>query len=220
MKLILIRWFDSLKWYFFQPNLNKISRLIRLRIKTTRKMRFLRRFICQPCNWCSFNSKQISFDAVMPLLLLPLLTLIASQNLLCTIFVFIMTPLLVYYLYRNFLRFQMRTKFFLMWTVASILLLMLVFEFMVIPQLEILPEENLVFMICFVSGIICWYKTVQNADQPIQEVDQENEQLLGLELGEGSRDTCNICRKRAPPKAFHCKICQTCIMERQYHCKW
>lgn len=183
-------------------------------------MRFLKRFLFQPCNWCSFNSKQISFDAVMPLFLLPTLILIASQNLLCTIFMFIMTPLLIYYLYRNFLRFQMRTKFFLMWTAASIIALMLVFEFIVIPQLEILPEENLVFILFCVSGLFFRYKTVRNADQATPEMDQEHDQLLGLELGEGSRDTCNICRKRAPPKAFHCRICQTCIMERQYHCKW
>lgn len=183
-------------------------------------MRFLKRFICQSCNWCNFNSKQISFDAVMPMLLLPALILIAAQNLLCTIFIFIMTPLLIYYLYRNFLRFQMRTRFFIMWTASSIFLLMLVYQLLVVPQLEILFEENLVFMLFVVSGLFCGYKTVKNADQAVQELGQEHEQLLGLELGEDSRDTCNICRKRAPPKAFHCRICQTCILEREYHCKW
>ena len=179
-------------------------------------MRFCGRLICNPCAWKDSAVRNVSFDALIPILVIPLLTLVASQNLFCTFITFAMSPPLVYYLYRDFLRFLMRTKFFLMWTITSVLMLMLVFELSVVPLLEILPEENFVFVLCVVGGLACGYKTRKTADH----ANQETASLQGLELGEGSGDVCNICRRRAPPKAFHCRLCQTCILGREYHCKW
>ncbi|OXU26352.1 hypothetical protein TSAR_015254 [Trichomalopsis sarcophagae] len=175
-------------------------------------MRLLGRFCC-----CREGSvRRISVDAVIPLFTVPLLTVIAAQNLVCTILVFLMSPPLVYYIYRNFLRFLMRTKFFLMWTITSVLMLMAIFEISVVPLLEILPEENYVFMAAVVAGLVCGYKTRQNADQVVQE----DLQIQGLELGESSDDICNTCKRHVLPKTFHCRICQTCILRREYHCKW
>lgn len=154
---------------------------------------------------------------MLPLLVVPTLAIIAAQAVLCTIVVFLATPVLVYYLHHNFLRFLLRTKFFLMWTITSILMLMLVFELSVVPLLEILPEENLLFMICVVGGIWCGYRAKLNADSTAQEGAIN---MQGLELGEGSGDLCTMCRRRAPPKAHHCRLCQTCILNREYHCKW
>lgn len=95
-------------------------------------------------------------------------------------------------------------------------MLMIVFEVSVVPLLEILPEENLFFIICVVGGICCGSKTRLNADHVAQEGATEQ----GLELGEGSGELCVTCRRRAPPKAYHCRMCQTCILNREYHCKW
>lgn len=169
-------------------------------------------------NHCTWNggAKQISVDAVIPLFAVPVLAIIAAQNFLCTVLIFVMTPLLIYYLHNNFLRFLLRTKFFFMWTITSVLMLMFVFECSVVPLLEILPEENLVFIICVVGGMCSGYKTRILADQ----ITQEGNHVQGLELGEGSGELCPNCRRRAPPKAFHCRVCQTCILGREYHCKW
>ncbi|XP_033231181.1 palmitoyltransferase ZDHHC23 [Belonocnema kinseyi] len=169
-------------------------------------------------NHCTWNggAKQISVDAVIPLFAVPVLAVIAAQNLLCTVLIFVITPLLIYYLHNNFLRFLLRTKFFFMWTITSVLMMMLVFECSVVPLLEILPEENLVFIVCVVGAMCCGYKTRILADQIIQE----GNHVQGLELGEGSGELCPNCRRRAPPKAFHCRVCQTCILGREYHCKW
>lgn len=168
-----------------------------------------------PCGWRA-GAKQISVDAMLPLLVVPTLAVIAAQTVFCTVVVFAATPILVYYLYHNFLRFLLRTKFFLMWTITSVLMLMLVFEISVVPLLEILPEENLLFMVCVVGGIWCGYRAKLNADVAAQE----GAVVQGLELGEGSGELCVMCRRRAPPRAYHCRLCQTCILNREYHCKW
>ncbi|XP_043529741.1 palmitoyltransferase ZDHHC23-A isoform X2 [Frieseomelitta varia] len=167
-----------------------------------------------PCGWRA-GAKQISVDAMIPIFAVPTLALIAAQTVLCTVIIFVATPILVYYLHHNFLRFLLRTKFFLMWTITSVVMLMLIFEVNVVPLLEILLEENIVFIMCVVGGIWCGYMTRSNADS----VTQEGTLTQGLELGEGSGELCITCRRRAPPKAHHCRMCQTCILNREYHCK-
>ncbi|KYQ54787.1 putative palmitoyltransferase ZDHHC23 [Trachymyrmex zeteki] len=171
-----------------------------------------------PCGWRA-GAKQISVDAMLPLLAVPILAVIAAQAFLCTVLVFLVTPVLVYYMHHNFLRFLLRTKFFLMWTITSVLMMMLVFEISVVPLMEILPEENLVFMVCVVGGMWCGYKTKLNADASIQE-NAGAVDIQSLELGNGSGELCATCRRRTPPKAHHCRLCQTCILNREYHCKW
>ncbi|KAF3428952.1 LOW QUALITY PROTEIN: hypothetical protein E2986_00150 [Frieseomelitta varia] len=154
-----------------------------------------------PCGWRA-GAKQISVDAMIPIFAVPTLALIAAQTVLCTVIIFVATPILVYYLHHNFLRFLLRTKFFLMWTITSVVMLMLIFEVNVVPLLEILLEENIVFIMCVVGGIWCGYMTRSNADS----VTQEGTLTQGLELGEGSGELCITCRRRAPPKAHHCRI--------------
>lgn len=161
--------------------------------------------------------KQLSYDAVLPLILIPLLTLLAAQNLTCTILVSLATPPFISYLNHNFLRFVVRTKFFFMWTLVSVTGLLVIFQTSVVPLLEILPEENFIFVACVVGGLLCGYKTRQTADQ----VNQDVPLLDGLELGEGAEDEiCGVCQKRAPFKAHHCRLCQTCVLSREYHCRW
>lgn len=168
-----------------------------------------------PCAWRS-GAKQVSVDAMIPLLAVPALALLAAQAIYLTLLVFLLTPVLVYHLHHNFLRFLPRSKFFLMWTITSVAMLGLMFEFTVVPLLEILPEENFVFMASVVGGMCCGYKTRTTADCAAQE----GTPAQGLELGEGSGELCATCRRRAPPKAYHCRTCQTCILGREYHCKW
>ncbi|KAJ8668848.1 hypothetical protein QAD02_000107 [Eretmocerus hayati] len=101
-----------------------------------------------------------------------------------------------------------------MWTYTSVILLMVIYELMVVPLLEILPEENLIFIAFVLGGICCAQKTRYNAVQASQEI------VPGLELGEGSGNMCNVCKRRVPSKACHCRVCQTCVFRREYHCKW
>ncbi|XP_034950432.1 palmitoyltransferase ZDHHC23 [Chelonus insularis] len=170
-------------------------------------------------NWCGWRIgvKQISIDAVIPLLL-PAITIIAAQSVFLTVIVFILTPIVVYHLDHNFLRFLPRSRFFLMWTITSVVMLMLVFEMCVVPLLEILPEENYVFITGVIGGIYCGHKTRAKADATNQD-DAEN-QNISLESEKGSGELCITCRKKISPRTYHCRICQTCILGREYHCKW
>jgi hypothetical protein len=31
---------------------------------------------------------------------------------------------------------------------------------------------------------------------------------------------CSVCRRRVPPRTFHCRICQACVVKRDHHCVW
>ena len=168
-----------------------------------------------PCGWPG-GAKKVSIDAMIPLIAIPALAVAAAQAIYLTVLVFLLTPVLVYHLHHNFLRFLSRSKFFLMWTITSVVLLGLIFELSVVPLLEILPEENFVFVLSVIGGMYCGYKTHVTADC----IAQEGTLAQGLELGEGSGELCTTCRRRAPPRAYHCRICQTCILGREYHCKW
>lgn len=162
------------------------------------------------------GTKQISIDATIPLIALPVLTLIAAQTIYLTIIVFVVTPIVIYHLHHNFLRFLPRTKFFLMWTITSVFMLMLVFELCVVPLLEILFEENCVFMAGVVGGIFCGFKTKSNSDSVVQS----NDLIPESDVGKGNEDVCQMCKKPPPARTYHCRTCQTCIVGREYHCKW
>lgn len=168
-----------------------------------------------PCAWRG-GAKQLSVDAVIPLFAVPVLSFVASHSALCTALTFVATPILVYYLHHNFLRFLLRTKFFLMWNITSVVLLIAIFEMVVVPMLEILPEENCVFVFSVVAGIACAYRTRVKAEQATQEQDIANH---ALELGD-TGELCTTCKRRAPPRTYHCRLCQTCVTNREYHCKW
>ncbi|XP_014216930.1 palmitoyltransferase ZDHHC23 [Copidosoma floridanum] len=178
-------------------------------------MRFFRRFFSKICSCNESRLRNISVDAVMPMFMVPILLLTASENVICTVLVFSTSPFFIYYLHVKFLRFFTRTKFFFMWTISSVLALMLVFEFSVVPLLEILPEENLIFIICVVGGLICGHETRRKSDCMSQVSTSQT-----LELGEINQDVCSTCKRHVTPQAIHCKICQTCVLGKKYHCHW
>lgn len=168
------------------------------------------------CGWRN-GAKQVSVDAVIPLFAVPTLTIIAAQTVYLTVIIFIIAPILIYHLDHNFLRFLPRSKFFLMWTITSVVLLMLAFEMCVVPLLEILPEENFFFIICVVGGIWCGHKTKAKADEYLA---QDSTIVENLELETATSEFCITCRRRVPPRVYHCRTCQTCVFGREYHCKW
>lgn len=104
------------------------------------------------------GAKQISIDSALPIVLQPLLAYIAAQSVWCTVLVSLIMLLSMCYLYSIFIQFLPRTKFFFVWTLTSAILLLLVFEFSVVPFLEIMPHENCVLMGLVISSAICFYK--------------------------------------------------------------
>ncbi|XP_069691820.1 palmitoyltransferase ZDHHC23 isoform X1 [Periplaneta americana] len=157
------------------------------------------------------GAKQISLDSALPLVVQPLLAYIAAQSVWCTAVVALVLLLCMFYLYSTFVRFLPRTKFFFVWTLTSIVLLLLVFEFSVVPFLEIMPHENCILIGLVISSGICLYKVRSRAEQNF---------VVHSDMGEETELVCSVCRRRVPPRTFHCRICQACIVKRDHHCVW
>lgn len=102
------------------------------------------------------GAKQISLEAILPMVLLPAMLCIAAINVYCTIIVCVAVPLILgyaQYVRRNYLP---RTKFFIMWAIWSIVYLWILFE-MTVPLTELLPEENFIFIATMFGSGICFY---------------------------------------------------------------
>lgn len=101
--------------------------------------------------------KQISIDAILPIFLLPMLFGIAAINFYWMLVVCIVMPLLLGYAQWLRKSFEPKTKFFFMWSMWSAIYLWLLFE-MTVPLLELLPEENFIFITTMFAAIFCFYK--------------------------------------------------------------
>lgn len=110
------------------------------------------------------GAKQISLEAILPMVLLPAMLCIAAVNFYWTIVVCLAIPLLLgyaQYVRRNYLP---RTKFFFMWAFWSIVYLGILFE-MTVPLTELMPEENFVFIVTMFGSVICFYKVRDSIDE-------------------------------------------------------
>lgn len=101
--------------------------------------------------------KQISFDAILPIIVLPMMIGFAAINFYCMIAVCIVMPLFLGYVQWHRKSFAPRTKFFFMWTLCSAIYLWCLFE-ATVPIMELLPEENFIFITALFAAAICFYK--------------------------------------------------------------
>jgi palmitoyltransferase len=106
--------------------------------------------------WCG-GAKQITGEIVAPIVILVLCHLFAALNMYCTIFVFTLMPVALIVARNRAVAAMARTKFFVFWLVWSVAYLLVVFEFMV-PLLELLPEENLIFILLLLVTGFCFVK--------------------------------------------------------------
>lgn len=101
--------------------------------------------------------KQISIDAVLPIVLLPLMFSIAAINFYFMMVICIVMPLFLGYAQWLRKSFAPRTKFFFMWSLWSAIYLWILFE-MTVPLMELLPEENFIFITTLFTAAFCFYK--------------------------------------------------------------
>lgn len=101
--------------------------------------------------------KQISIDAVLPIILLPILFGLASISFYSMIVICVVMPLLLGYAQWFRKMYAPKTKFFFMWSMWSAIYLWILFE-MTVPLLELLPEENFIFITTMFLAIFCFYK--------------------------------------------------------------
>jgi len=106
--------------------------------------------------WCG-GAKKITSEIVAPIGILVLCHLFAALNMYCTIVVFTLLPVVLIVAKNRAVAAMARTKFFVFWLVWPVAYLMVVFEFMV-PLLELLPEENLIFILLLLTACFCFVK--------------------------------------------------------------
>jgi len=44
--------------------------------------------------------------------------------------------------------------------------------------------------------------------------------VVHVDVAEETESVCSVCRRRVPPRTFHCRICQACVVKRDHHCVW
>lgn len=101
--------------------------------------------------------RKISIDAILPIVLLPIMFSIAAINFYLLITICIVMPLFLGYAQWLRKSFAPNTKFFFMWTLWSGIYLWILFE-MTVPLMELLPEENFIFITTLFGAAFCFYK--------------------------------------------------------------
>lgn len=179
------------------------------------------------------GAKQISLDTIIPIFLIPFVFGIAAINLFTTIIMFIAVIAFLGYSYYCLQCIpSSHSRFFFMWTICSVIYMIIIFEISV-PLLEILPEENFSLILFLICAIFCLFKTKRKSQnnivlqslaskEDLPDIDEEQTTVLidNDELDEHNPDICQICRKYVPPRTFHCLTCQSCIMRRDHHNYW
>lgn len=149
------------------------------------------------------GAKQVAFDTILPIFIVPIMFLLASLSLWWTVFSFSTVAMFLSVIFNFLIRTIPKTKFFFMWTITSIALLYFIFEFIVIPFLEILVEENIALSILIFGFIMSLYFTKIRANQLTAFLESEMDSSLnGREVG--GFYPCSICEARIPDKDHHC----------------
>lgn len=169
-------------------------------------------------------------ESVLPIILIVVVNLVAFLNMECCIIVFLVLPVVVssYYIYCA--KKSARTNFFCVFAISSGIYLLGLFEFFV-PLLELLPQENFVFISLIFISVSCFYKTYQRSslnrlghtETIVKQDDQvtllvaDDKALESDESDPGDRNSCSSCRKYIPARTFHCMSCKGCVIGRDHH---
>ncbi|CAH1118953.1 unnamed protein product [Phaedon cochleariae] len=156
------------------------------------------------------GAKQIAFDAILPIVIIPIMLLLASISLWWTFFSFTTVAIFLLFISNFLIRAVHHTKFFFVWTLTSVIVLYLIFEFIVIPFLEILLEENIALSMFIFGFVICLYlmKTRIKSISSIRESEAENGTSGQYYL---QCTQCSICQLKIPDRDHHCVWFDCCI---------
>ncbi|KAJ8986000.1 hypothetical protein NQ317_013884 [Molorchus minor] len=153
------------------------------------------------------GAKQIAFDAMLPIFIIPTMLLVASISLWWTVFSFTTVNIFLMFIYKFLIRTIPHTKFFFVWTVTTLVASYIIFEFIVIPFLEILLEENIALSLLIFGFILCLYLLKVRTNQLFRTEESQAEiGKVGIRV-----QSCNICQIRVPDKNHHCVWFDCCI---------
>lgn len=151
------------------------------------------------------GAKQVAFDALLPVFIIPVMLLTAAISLWWTIFSFTTVTIFLILIYKFLVHTIPTTKFFYVWTWTTLVVLYLIFQCIVIPLLEILLEENIALTTFIIGFFICLYTLITRTKKLRTLEDQEFESIYG---------------NRRISRIQHCSICQVKILDKDHHCFW
>lgn len=146
------------------------------------------------------GARQINCDIILPVVVVPFSFVLATFNLYCTIIAGIALFGLLFYLYCCIPKVTPKTKLFYYWNLTSLVLLYIIFEYFVVPFLEILLEENLALGVLILISLICVYM-LKRKSQQLQNIENG---FLKMEAG----------------RNFHCNVCQIAVADGDHHNLW
>lgn len=152
------------------------------------------------------GAKRISLDAVLPILVIPLLLFLAAISFWWTLFSFTTMTVFLAYISCQFMRAIPGTKFFFVWAITSLVFLYGVFEFVVIPFLQILIEENIALSVLIMGFVFSLYMTKTKHNMLCEAAENEVEGgLIGRVVNS---------------RAHNCPVCKVSVPDRDHHCVW
>lgn len=99
----------------------------------------------------------ISYECLTPIGILPAFIYTAAVSRELSIFAFLAMPIMFCWLHLRYQRMQYRSRFFYVWSLWSIMFGYLLFQ-STVPMIELLPEENIIFLLFLVLTVFLFYK--------------------------------------------------------------
>ncbi|KAL5020358.1 hypothetical protein ScPMuIL_003250 [Solemya velum] len=98
------------------------------------------------------GARKLNLDVVVPVFAIPLFILIGTHSLTATILILISIPIFMLIFYESWRKLtnKSRTRFFFVWGLTSLVLMVIVFEVLVVSYREILLWENILLSSCVV----------------------------------------------------------------------
>lgn len=182
------------------------------------------------------GAKRISMEAVIPGIVYPLVIGLAALNEITSYIMLGACIVFLAYAHHFVKKNHVKTKFFFMWMIWSVVYLILGLEF-ALPLLELLPEENflLVVMAC-VTGYLIWLSHKNSLachDLPSRSTEDDladiSEATAAEEEEEAAAHTALLIDNDSPRKTLHnrgshqhqtnmCHNCRKYVSARTIHC--
>lgn len=171
------------------------------------------------------GARRISLDSAVPLLLFPATLYFTAQGFWPTILLFPLVTLFLYYIHRTVRKYRVATKFFYVWTLTSASFVFMIFQFLVIPTLDIDSNENFIIIIIMLVTVSCFFFTKKHAtkshlkpDLEMTDINETDEHIVLLNSVEDIQ--CDTCKRIIPPRTYHCFVCKTCVIQQHIHSYW
>ena len=122
-----------------------------------------------------------------------------------------------------FLIITFRACYYIHYQMSNTLWMILSFSnlFLINPQLKsILTQKWILLVMCCAKHsmpvckfhLACWLPQVRTR--------AEQNFVIPANMDEENELACSVCKRRVPPRTFHCRVCQACVIKRDHHCVW